>query len=161
MTREIKFRAWAEDWAIHKMQMFYDVQCAYDSISNEGDVKPHDQWTSFSTLLNDPDIKVMQFTGLKDKNEKEIYEGDVVKYHCAFNGAWIGGDWIVRFGEANTTDGIEGGDSFIGFFLELLNPANPKESYRKEEHRSILGIEEMLEIYGNIYETPELLKKEN
>jgi uncharacterized phage protein (TIGR01671 family) len=63
--REIKFRAW------HKTlkEMLPNIQ---NHIGNDG-------W-GFGQLLNDPNVEIMQYTGLKDRNGVEVYEGDIVRY---------------------------------------------------------------------------------
>lgn len=73
---------------------------------------------------------VMQYTGLKDKNGNEIYEGDIVK---CLDGSGL---HIIRFDKENA--------AFIPF--AALN--NSPYGIRGEE--SI--------IIGNIYENPKLLK---
>ena len=54
MNREIKFRAWNSA----EGRMYYDVE----------DLRPRYK------------VHLMQYTGLNDKNGKEIYEGDILKY---------------------------------------------------------------------------------
>jgi len=76
--RTIKFRAWNK--VIKKMA--YDIQNEYDCSCNytDGDLTYQD---SFSNYFDDGSGEdrwvVMQYTGLKDKNGKEIYEGDIYR----------------------------------------------------------------------------------
>jgi len=74
--REIKFRAW---W-IEKSIMLNDAHDFYDTLGDVERGNSCEPVNSFGQLLDDPkEYTVMQFTGLLDKNGKEIYEGDIVK----------------------------------------------------------------------------------
>lgn len=103
---------------------------------------------SFGQVLNfhDQIIKsltadeiVMQFTGLKDKNEVEIYEGDIVTYKRSV------GNWTGQF--MTTTHKVIFTEEVNAFVLEYGS------SYIKL--RKHWGYE--YEVIGNIFENPELL----
>lgn len=142
--REIKFRAWytgdkypadPEDLMdSEKPQMIYDVHEVYDS-------GPRGEGSFYSFLLDD-DYIVEQYTGLKDKNGREIYEGDIAHFKHLDNGR----DWDdVRFWE--DINCLVVWDERL--YRWAVRPAG--------EYICLTPWGRVFEIIGNIHENPELI----
>lgn len=117
MNREIKFRAW-QKW--HEYMFTPDY---IDFINGNVIIGEHDGDSRYE------DIPLMQYTGLKDKNGKEIYEGDIIekhfeKYEVLFHNC----EWV---------------------FTKL------KDYYKEQFYKLNFFDDENFEIVGNIYENPE------
>jgi uncharacterized phage protein (TIGR01671 family) len=130
--REIKFRAWHKDvnymspvgqWNEGKSVLMYVPFPAGDDGSDvdwDGDTVPLDR------------VELMQFTGLRDKDGKEIYEGDIVK-------------------DVSSTDivfAVQWDESWGGYRL-------PPE-FNEEFEYPITATD--LRVIGNIYQNPTLLQ---
>ena len=116
VMREIRFRAW------DKKSKLINPVVGMDFID-------HTAFVGISKLQYG-DYELMQYTGLKDKNGKEIYEGDILK--------GVQGNFVVV---------EETGAYWIDFKKRLLLLA------------TFLEMSGDKEIIGNIYENPTLLKE--
>lgn len=133
--REIKFRAWDKE---RNIMIGVDYP---DNWGNEDDEYWGDVFeiglSEITDIAQNDRFELMQYTGLKDKNGKEIYEGDVIRY---FEGCTIG---VVIFGEC----------VFESYYVVMgwtVSGAYDFMFYQEEANR--------MEIIGNIYENPDLVK---
>lgn len=129
--REIKFRAWNKEWG----------EMVYSSVLNHHEKR---EWypigfaVGFSHYPHDIDnTEIMQFTGRKGNNGKDIYEGDIVKACDELQGFimrvyWCDLDLMWRVGYMNGLKKVD--DKFCMY--------------------------NNLEVIGNIHENPELLENQ-
>ncbi len=120
--REIKFRAWDNYLKV----MHHDVH----------------RLDSFNEYLSKEKFDCLQFTGLKDKNGKEIYEGDIVRTWTNYHGEPTEPMFKshVRYNED------------VGCWQIAYKNINDKEVWDN------IGFSYFLEVIGNIHENPDLLK---
>ena len=126
--REIKFRAW--DKENEKMMKVSSLHLENKEIS----VKENGTFHLFR--MQD----LMQYTGLKDKNDKEIYEGDIVLVKPGGTSTWY--KTVVKFKEGAFIASLIDGEDYIYIFNRGFDSND-------------------FEILGNVYENPELLEENN
>lgn len=136
--REIKFRAW--DKTVNKMVDIGEMVVGLTTtawIKNAADDTSH-------MIVHGESGEFMQFTGLKDKNGKEIYFGDIL---------------------ATSNDGKDGADVWkietFGFTVIQEKHGELGVSFSNwamDDNDNGVYWRDYVEVIGNIYENPELLK---
>ena len=124
--RSLKFRAWGGATNEHPAKMVYDIE---NETGYGGEC--------FGDYL-DPSMgwNVMQFTGLHDKNGREVFEGDVLKIDG-------GGDIIPVV---------------VSFKYASFGITWPEGNFAELKYYFDMPFCDV-EVLGNIYENPELLKE--
>lgn len=154
--REIKFRAWDKKrkkmWYPEDMQhgdmvdpnncgdlMYCDIEQL--AIGADGTIYILDECGNYEYPGNiGEEYELMQFTGLKDKNEKEIYEGDIILYQ-------IGSEYECKA----VVKWENGGFTFVWY-------GKTKGSYLPEFwYYPTDGM--ITEVIGNKFQNPELLEE--
>lgn len=128
--REIKFRAWDSDFGTMVYEFTKDGYIV-DMQNGQLKVGSVDGNNDYFQL------EVMQFTGLLDKNGKEIYEGDIIAWDFEYDFDYDGDMPIVK---------------------RSVGKAEIKDIF--DAHRVNWAAQESkgCEVIGNIYENPELLE---
>lgn len=141
-----KFRAWDKRYNMMIGQLADGYRFALS-----GDIQVIG--SDLKTIRNSDEFEVMQWTGLKDKSGVDVYEKDIVLLN---NGARL----VVEYDDCSvTSDDNYCGSDAIGFYLndpsgecfdEILGNPSPWNDNATDT--------ENIEMIGNIYENPELLK---
>ena len=132
--RQLKFRAWFK--TLDEMvfdDILFTKRLLKCSCADGGIHENADTCIGFAEDYEQKYCDIMQYTGIKDKKQTEIYEGDIVKF-------LYGG-----FEENIGTVIYDTGDFVPGFCIEW-GDGNIEESFANAE------------IVGNIFENPELVK---
>lgn len=140
--REIKFRAWDKN----KKSMIYAVDIShFDLIGTERSLYYYypeqiteTEWVQAQGVESIDNIELMQYTGLKDKNGVEIYEGDIVEI-------------IDVDSESVYLEVVEWGNDG-GYFSKKIE---------WDYFPTIIANGLETRVIGNIYESPDLLKEDN
>jgi len=159
--REIKFRAWIPDIKRMREVLSMELYECDDLISNPPNVRVWDHGSTRAAKIKGrvatykkDEVILMQFTGLKDKNGKEIYEGDILMSDdneepflaVEFSQVEIGKD---SWGMSHTALCWNVGYRDLSERPPIIEGKYGDEMYGQYNTE--------LSVVGNIYENPELL----
>lgn len=157
MNRDIEFRVWDDHYKYMNYKVIVGIYGNWEEVKdNENytacsmwiepknvDYKCEPHWSHFEPYHKE--IKLMQYTGLKDKNGKKIFERDIVIAH--------GTKFIIKFGSYRTQLFEKEYGSAIhtkqfGWYAESI----------ENKTQCNLVVPNDIEVIGNIYENKELLE---
>lgn len=119
--RELKFRVWWKD------ESDYSIYTEYDLFD--------DTWT------NAEYIAIEQYTGINDKNCKEIYDGDIIQENLSFD-----------------IDSLDGIFKYKVYWNEEMLCWGLEHIGNESIHDDLWECNSSIEVIGNIHQNPDLLK---
>lgn len=131
-----KFRAWHKTWE----EMGKVKRIRFDDDGNANNVLFKGKEFGVNAKVNE--FEFMQSTGLKDKNSKEIFEGDIIRYNIDVVD-------IKRHPTLGFYTVLDGREGLFGDGMSIDDFEEDAKEFSKTA-----------EIIGNIYENPELLEVE-
>lgn len=141
MKRETKFRAWHRK---EKLMYWFDLMWGnfsqgggYIGMAPFGQPDTNKNYKDNLRLVDPYECEIMQFTGLPDKNGKEIYEGDIVRQKFPYDSEDLSNENSIEIGT-------------VVFNLGQFEINN---------YPLYICVDFDAEIIGNIHENPELLNQ--
>ena len=150
--RPIKFRAWDKKnkrWMTPEIEDNEESELRLDIWGNLYFREPWFEQESGALVIVSGEgiFDLSQYTGLKDNNDTEIFEGDIVKRTHLFDGG---------YGETHTGEVVYDKDYARYVISRPQKYIEPKT----EDLRNTLSDRSTYEVIGNIWENPELLEEE-
>jgi len=141
--RTIKFRAWDKK----EEKMCFVLELSWFSSGKPSLIRVTPLGGTNIERLNIETTVILQFTGLKDKNGKEIYEGDILKDDQE--------ELLeVKFGKLPLDKGGDCVCTYQAFYCKCYGKLGRLPMHECE------NIGEWMEVVGNIYENKDLLKED-
>ena len=128
--KELKFRVW------DKERECYLDETELAGITPDGRCILYIEEEEISRLEIEENYIVEQYTGIKDKNGKEIYEGDIVEYTICYYGNEKRHRKVVEWSEWDSDD------------------------FGEPHNLGYSNLSECMEVIGNAHENPDLLEEE-
>lgn len=133
--REIKFRVWDKHLKLIRKVSYIDFD-GKEIMFYADDFEENEDCSSLDIVRDFEEINIMQYTGLKDTNGVEIYEGDIVEY-------------------------IDGEYSFVGIVKNTifgLYAIDNNDNYKFEDFADENTMTAEVKVIGNIHENMKLLE---
>lgn len=146
--REIKFRAWVREEDNEYSHMVYSARSISTILSHILEVGRQTGFSDCDSRPHPERYVLMQYTGYKDRNEREVYEGDIYAMEEYRHGEKTVTYWTVVWDETE-----------YGFSLVAnIEKSYMGEKYREDVYLPLRAIDgNRMEYAGNIYENPELV----
>ena len=132
--REIKFRAWLKKDSVWNKKGMYGSFTIWDRYDGREESGIYCKDGGDLCEVNAEKVVLMQYTGLKDRNGKEIYEGDIIRIL-----------YVDEFKDKERVGAVEWDNEEWGW---VITNYDFRYGYAHSD-----------EVIGNIYENPELLEK--